>query len=146
MNWRRVRTGDWLTGAWGVALLAVMFADWYTVLDGSFSAWQAFGFVDKLLALLGLLAVAVPIVTAARESPSWPVAIGVLTVALALITVPFVLFRVLDPPHDADTAWGAWAGLICVLGVLVAAWFSIRTEDAPAIRQSEITPMPTPER
>ena len=45
---RRLRRGEWLAAAGGVALLAVLWAPWY---DDA-NAWRAFAVLDVLLALL----------------------------------------------------------------------------------------------
>jgi hypothetical protein len=159
MDFSRVRAADWVAGAWGVALLAVMFARWYEPkmgvyfgpvdqISNGFTAWESFGFLDKLLALLGLLAVAIPFVTAARDSPSVPVAIDVVTRAVALIAIVFVAYRLLNQPGPNDVieiGWGAWAGLLCTLGTFIGAWWAMGTEHGPGLRPApEARAMPAP--
>ena len=61
---RKVRTGEIVAGASAVLLLIVMFLDWYEInafesfaplsgaIDAGVNAWQAFGMIDLLLAIV----------------------------------------------------------------------------------------------
>ena len=144
MKAERIRIGDWVTGGWGVALLAVSFAHWYVFSDGSWTMWQAFGLLDIWLGLVAVMAIANPIVTALRESPSVPVALTVCTTAVAILGVPFLVHRLINEagPNDlVDLAWGAVAGFVCLMGVAISAWLAMRDERSPGTR-----PSPAPER
>ena len=83
----RLRPGELIAAAGGVALLVVMFLDWYAVggttsVGGSdvrislgLTAWEAFAITDVLLALAALIAIGLAVITAARRSPALPVAV-----------------------------------------------------------------------
>jgi cation transport ATPase len=145
MDLRRLRPADHLTGAFGLALLVVLFLPWYSLSDGNESAWDAFAVVDLWLALVVVLALAVPLVTALRDSPAVPIAADVLCSAAAIVAVPLVVWRLLDAPGPADVAGGAFAGLVCTLGVLLSAWRAMRDSRAPRLRPGpEARTMPAP--
>lgn len=150
MNTARIRPADAMTGAWGIALLVFLFMDWYTRPQGGVNAWGAFGVLDLLLALVGLLALLVPVVTAARDTPAWPIALLALTTALAFLVGLFLLYRLLDQPGlDRDVAVdaGAWLGSFALLGIFISAAIALRDERSPGIPgPGEIPVMPAPPR
>jgi hypothetical protein len=142
MRLQRVRPMDWVAGATGVALLVVLALPWYDLLDGTLSGFQAFAFVDLWLALTALLAIAIPIVTAWRESPSVPLGVAIAAEAFSWIAVLLALWRAIDQPRDGlDPTLMPWIGLLVTLALAVAAWWVVRDERAPALR-----PPPAPER
>jgi hypothetical protein len=144
MNLRRVRIADRVTGACGLALLLLLWAPWYAVSDGSLNAWSALGLIDLWLALTALLAISVPIVTAARDTTAVPVAVDVVCAVVATLALLLVLLRLLFVP-DGDVVtgrdWGVWLGALATLGLFAAAWLAVRDESAPRLR-----PAPAPER
>ena len=150
MNTARIRPADAMTGGWGAALLVFLFLDWYARPQGGVSAWGAFGVLDLLLALVALLAILVPVVTAIRDSPAWPVAVLDLTVALALLVSLFLVYRLLDQPGaDGSVAAeaGAWLGSFALLAVFVSAAIALRDERSPGVPgPGEIPVMPAPPR
>ena len=150
MDTARIRPVDAITGALGALLLASLFLDWYSLPQGGASGWGSFGVLDFLLALVALLAIAVPIVTAVRDAPAWPVAMLVLTTAFAFLVGLFMLYRLLDQPGPdpiVDAAAGGYVGPLALLGTFVAAAHALRDERAPAIASpGEIPVMPAPPR
>ncbi len=148
MDVQRLRSGDWITGLGGLVLLLSLWAPWYAVGDGDITAWSAFGLIDLWLVLTALLAIAVPVATALKDSPAVPVALDVVTWAVALIATILVLIRVLaEPQGDIVTGreWGLLVGALAVLTVLAGAWLAMRDESAPGIRQPErFEPMAAP--
>ncbi len=148
MDLQRLRIGDWITGLGGLVLLVSLWTPWYAVSDGDLSAWSAFGLIDLWLLLTALLAIAVPIATALKDSPAVPVALDVITWAVALMATILVLIRVLaEPRGDVVTGreWGLVLGAVAVLAVLAGSWLAMRDEAAPGIRQPErFEPMPAP--
>ena len=150
MSTARIRPADAMTGAWGIALLVALFLDWYSLPQGGVSGWGALGVLDLLLALVALIAIAVPVVTAASDAPAWPVALLVLSTALALLTGLFLLYRLLDQP-GLDPAVGAdlgvWVGSLALLGLFMSAAVALRDERAPGVAgPGEIPVMPAPTR
>jgi len=144
---RRVRTGEIVAGAAGVVLLASMFLGWYSVGDreDDLSAWTAFGFVDVLLALVALLAIALALSEVVGRGPALPVALGVITTTLSLAGALLALYRILNQPGPNDAigvSAGAWLGLAAVIGVFLGAWLSL-SDERP--RPSD-PPPPEPQR
>jgi hypothetical protein len=121
---RRLRRGEWLAAAGGVALLAVMWVPWY---DDA-NAWSAFTVLDLLLALVALLGIAAAVLQATRRSPALPVAADVIGSVVGLLVLLALLFRVLDPPGDSSRAWGLAAGFVSCLAVFAGAWLALRDE------------------
>ncbi len=150
MSTARIRPADAMTGAWGLALLVFLFLDWYTRPEGGVNAWGAFGVLDLLLAIVALLAIAVPLVTAVRDAPAWPVANLVLTTALSFVTALFLLYRLVDKPGldaDVDLALGAWLGSLALLALFMSAAVALRDERSPGVTgPGEIPVMPAPPR
>lgn len=150
MSIARIRPADAMTGAWGLALLVFLFLDWYTRPEGGVSAWGAFGVLDLLLAIVALLAVAVPIVTASSTAPAFPVANLVVTTALAFLVAFFLVYRLLDQPGlDGDVAVdaGAWLGSFALLGLFMSSAIALRDERSPGVPgPGEIPVMPAPPR
>ena len=142
MRLQRVRTSDWVAAATGVALLVVMALPWYDLLDGSLSAFQAFSVVDLWLALTAVLAIAIPVVTAARDSPAVPRGVAAATEGCSWIALLLALWRAIDDPRAGlDATAMPWIGLLVTLVLAVAVWRTIRDERAPGLK-----PAPAPER
>jgi len=142
----RVRTADLLTAAAGLVLLVSLFLEWYERPEGAVTAWGAFGLLDLLLALVALLAIALPFVTAARDSPAVPVAVEVIVVALAFLVAPFLIYRLIDAPgQDADLSVGALVGAVALLTIFATDAIALKDERAPAIRDAGPIPvLPAP--
>jgi hypothetical protein len=119
---QRLRLGEVIAGAGGVALLAVMFAPWFDDTD----AWGSFAVTDVVLAIAALLGIALAVLQATRPSPAWPVFADVIGTVVGFIALILLLIGLLDPP--ADRAWGVFAGFVSCLAVLVGAWLAMRTE------------------
>lgn len=148
MSLVRLRPADWLTGVAGVLSLLLLWAPWYSVSDGTIDAWQAFGLLDVLIVLTALLAIALWVVTATRDTPELPVAMDVLCATLASITALLVIIRLLDVPHGDFTTgreWGVVAGTIVAIAVAAGAWAAMRDERARDMRPGpEVQAMPAP--
>ena len=161
MELTRLRPGELIAAGGGIALLVVMFLDWYaaggtTEVSGrdieisvGFSAWEAFGFTDILLALTALTAIALAVVTAARRSPALPVAGSVITATIGIAAMLLVLYRILNQPGPnefIEVKFGAFLGFVSVLAIAAGGWYSMRDEEwdvepAPV----DVRPTPPPE-
>ena len=140
MELSRLRRGQLIAAAGGVALLVVMFLDWYSVggVDGVRSqgatAWQSFGVLDVILALVALLAIALALLGAAQRSPALPVATAVITSAAGMVTLLLVLYRILNQPGPNDfveVSYGAFAGFLCVAAIAAGGWDAMSEDDPP---------------
>ena len=161
MELSRLRPGELIAAAGGVALLVVMFLDWYAVggttkvagsdLRVSFglSAWKAFGITDILLALAALIAIGLAVITAARRSPALPVAASVITSTTGVLATLLVLYRILNQPGPnefIEVKLPAFLGFLCVLAIAAGGWRSLRDEqweDAPV--PTDVRPAPPAE-
>jgi len=139
-----IRPGEGVAAVSAVALLVVMSAlEWYAPptppagltayapLEGSGSAWAAFGLLDLLLLVPVALALALALLTATRRSPAWPVAVALLLIPTALLASVALAYRLLDPPGGLAVGTGAWLGLACTLALLAGAWLALRDERPP---------------
>jgi hypothetical protein len=161
MELSRLRQGDLVAGIGGVALLVVMFLDWYAAggsasfqgreidISLGFNAWQAFSITDLILALTALSGIALAVLTAARRSPALPVAAGVITSTLGALASLLVFYRILNQPGPnefVEVKFGAFLGFLAVLAVAVGGYLAMRDEegeDAPMA--VEVRPTPAPE-
>jgi drug/metabolite transporter (DMT)-like permease len=139
----RLRDGELIAGAGAVALLVALFLGWYS----GASAWQAFSVLDVVLALVALLALALVLAQATRESPSVPVALSVLTAVAGALATLFVLYRILNQPGPNDAVEveaGAWIGLVAAALVAVGGGRSLRVEAIPGAARPPVEDLPAP--
>jgi hypothetical protein len=119
---RRLRAGELIAAAGGLALLALLWAPWI----GEASAWEAFAVTDLVLILAAGLALATAVLQATRRSPALPVAASVLTVVAGLLATLLVIAGLVG--SSGDRAWGSFAGLAAVAAVAAGGWLSMRRE------------------
>jgi len=151
----RLRPGELLAAAGGVALLGVMFLEWYELQGAGgirsigLTAWQAFGLLDVILAIAAIAAIALAAVTAARRSPAVPVAAGVVTSTLGIVATVLLLYRIVNQPGPnafVEVKLGAFLGFLCTLALAAGAWSSMRDERwAPAPVEPDVHPAPPAE-
>jgi hypothetical protein len=166
---RRLRDGELIAGAGGLALLAAMFLHWYGVADDAFddvvppspdvlgylflirgaeaTAWQAFGVLDVVLALLALVPLALVVTQATRRSPSIPVTFSVLTAIAGGLAALLILYRIVNQPGPnelVDVQAGAWLGLLAAVVIAGGGWRSIRVEPVPGTPLPPIEDLPAP--
>ena len=142
MDLRRLRAGEWLALAGGVALIVSLFLPWYEGATG----YQALTVVDVLLTLLALLALSLPVLQATRDSPALPVGAAVLTASFGILGVLLVLFRLIDDPFaGAELRGGAWIGLAAAVAIEASGWMSLDNEHVrglPPDIEPELRPAP----
>jgi hypothetical protein len=145
---KRLRTPDYATGLAGLVLLSAIFAPWYKIADGTVDGWRSTGYIDIWLLITVLLAFAVPLVTAAKDTPALPVAMDVLTWWAALISIVLTLFRLINKANDefvTGRSWGIFLAFGAAVATFLAAHWATRTETAPGLRPGpEVRAMPTP--
>jgi carbon starvation protein CstA len=143
----RLRDGEWIAGAGGLALLAAMFLHWYAAGPFEATAWQAFGVLDVVLALIALVPLALVIAQATRPSPSIPVALSVCTLLAGLLAALLILYRIANQPGPNDLVeveLGAWLGLLAALVVAGGGWRSLRFEPIPGMPLPPVEDLPAP--
>ena len=146
MDLRRLRAGEWATAVGGGALVVALFLPWYAEGAVDPSGWEAFAVLDLILALVGLAALALLVVTAAQGAPAVPIAMDSLVTLAGLVAVVLVLFRTANLPGDADgREAGLWLALAGSLAVTVGGAFAMRDERLSAAgRNVDLTGRPTP--
>ena len=175
MDLRRLRAGEWIAAASGVALIVSLFLPWYEGTsdgagtyggDATFTAWEVLAVLDVVLLIVGLLAIAVLVVTASQGVPALPVALGSLAVIAGAIGAALVLFRVLAIPDleafsdavfpEGERQLGLWLALLAAAGVTAGSFLAIRDErlsrpgettdvsGRPVPPPPEIEPLPPP--
>ena len=155
MDLRRLRAGEWVAAAAGVALLVSLFLPWYA----ERSAWQSLAVIDVLLALVAACGVALLLVTATQSAPAVPLAFSVFVVLAGALGLVLVLSRLLSLPEWAEGRdWGIWLALAGALGIVAGGLLGMRDErlsapDRPtdqtgrpvtAPREVETLPAPRP--
>jgi hypothetical protein len=142
---RRLRAGEWLAGTGGAALIASLALPWYGARARSetLTGFESFSVIDILLTALALLAFALVVLQATRDTPAAPLGAAVLTASLGILGVLLVLYRLIDQPGPnefIDVRWGAWLGLASTLALAAGGWLSLANE-----RVRGLPPGPEPE-
>jgi hypothetical protein len=147
MDLRRLRAGEWLAGAGGVALIVSLLLPWYEAAE-TVSGYEALTVIDILLMLLALLALALGVLQATQDAPNKPVGAAVLTVVLGALGVLLVLFRLIDAPHDGlEVRAGAWIALAATVAITAGGWRSLAAEyvrGLPPDLEPELRATPAP--
>jgi hypothetical protein len=143
----RLRAGEWIAGAGGLALLVTLFLPWYGAGPFDVSAWEAFSVLDVVLALLALVPLALVALQATRRSPALPVAFSTFTVLAGALATLLILYRIANQPGPNELVSvkpGAWLGLLAAVAVTVGGWRSLRTERIPGKPLPPIQDLPVP--
>jgi hypothetical protein len=158
----RLRAGEWLALVGAVALLVLMFFDWFaahaepdppdtiTVAIGetvSLTGWSTLGWLmDVLVAVAIFGGLALSYMTVKRASPAWPVGAGVLTwVFGSLIFLVLVVRVTIAQPYDdalVDVQLPAYLGLVAAALVPLGGFLSIRDERTASPEARAYTPPP----
>jgi hypothetical protein len=158
MDTSRLTPGDMIAGVGGIVLLISLFLPWYGVsvdvagfsASESATGWEVLSFIDILLFLCAVVAIAV---VAARAAGSLPpdVPAGVVLLAVGALALLLVLFRIIDIPAPGDVPdevdlsrkIGVFIALIASAAIAYAGW---RTNEdrtgAPVTRPADPAPPP----
>ena len=124
MDLRRLRAGEWLAAAGGVALIVSLFLP-----------WDPPTIIAVLLAALALLALALAVLQATQDTPSKPVGAAVLSVVLGFVGVVLAL------------VFGGWVALAATVAITVGGWRSLAAEyvrGLPPDPEPELRATPAP--
>jgi hypothetical protein len=131
----RLRFGDWIMGLGGLAVLAVMFLDWYERGPAGFSAWESFAVNDVILAVVAVMAIAAFLLTVILPTAAVPLALASLSALVSVIALVLVALRLIWTPDvegfDTDRTTGAWLGLVATATLVAGCLASIRDERLP---------------
>jgi hypothetical protein len=157
MDISRLRRGELIAGASGLALFIIMFLNWFGgdeetglseeeagdlleqqpdlleeaaggAASASFNAWEIFDFIDIILLVTIIVAVGLAVATAFARTVSLPVAASAVTAGLGILATILVIYRLIDPPFGLDREFGAFLGLIAAAGVAIGGWLSMQEE------------------
>lgn len=116
----RLSTGEKIAGGSAVLLFVFMFFDWFTVDfssgDGFISvsaggnAWEVFSWIDLLLLLTVIVAVAVVVIRVSDAIVEPPFSINAAVAVLGGLSALLVLYRIIDPPVDTGDLPGVDVG------------------------------------
>ena len=153
MDLRRLRAGEWVVGAAGVALFVSLFLDWYEIKGTpvGLSGWDVFDVIDVVLCVIAIAAMALAIVTAFQRTPAIPIAMASIVTFLAFMGLVLVVYRVIDEPDSAalrlSRSVGIWVALGSSVALLAGCFLAIRDErpgaPAPPVEAEEL-PAPAP--
>lgn len=161
MDTTRVGPGEIVAAVGAVALFVFMFLPWYGVesiggvgvggFDVSFTAWEAFAWVDIVLLLICALVVGLVVAQAADVSPdlpqpaatviAWAGGVAVLLILFRLVFAPGVDTAGADLDVDLGRRIGLFLGLLASAGIAYGGWRAMG-ETAPATRDPGAGPAP----
>jgi hypothetical protein len=152
-----MRRAEPVAGLGGIVLFGSLFLRWYgggelPPAQGDLmpygppdvTGWQALTVIDLLLAVLALVAIAVPVISVATRGPAKAVGIAVIASALGWLAVLLVAFRLNFPPDDLSPLHGAWIALAGAVIAWVGSWLSLRDESTPGAVAPDIPRRPVP--
>lgn len=138
MDTSKISFGEMVAGVSGVALFIFMLLPWYGVsadlgvgsVSDSASAWQAFSFIDILLFLVAVTAIALVVARATGNLPDLPQPPGLIVAAAGALAVVLILFRLLVVPDggidvegvDFSRKIGVFLGLLAAAGITFGGW------------------------
>jgi drug/metabolite transporter (DMT)-like permease len=146
---RRLRDGEWIALAGTIALVASLWLHWYGTRAGvgERTAWQAFGILDVVLAVLALVPVALAVTQATRASPALPTFFSVMTVLAGGLAALLILIRIVAQPGPnalVTVQAGAWVAFAAAVVVAGGGWRSARVESMPGVPAPPVREMPAP--
>jgi hypothetical protein len=146
MDADRLSTGEKIAGVSAVLLFIFMFFDWFTVnisdSQGLFSvsaggnAWDVFSWIDLLMLLTVVVAVAVAVIRLSDAIVEPPFSINAAVAILGGLSVLFILYRIIDPPIDTgdlpgvdvSRAIGVYLGLLAAAGITYGGYRAMQEE------------------
>ncbi len=148
MDMDRLSTGERVAGGSAVLLFIFMFFDWFKVevsgaggfVGGSLggNAWEWFTWIDLLLLLTVIVALAVIVVRLSDALLEPPISLNAIVAILGGLSVLFVLYRIIDPPGasesfggvsvDVGRQIGVFLGLIAAAGITYGGYRAMQEE------------------
>jgi hypothetical protein len=132
----------------GLLLFISLFLSWVGA-EGidSLSAWEFFDLLDIVLALLGLIAVAIGVMLFTGNTANLPAAPGAIVTTAGLIAFSMVATHVLDPftiaGESVDREFGLFVALIGTIAMIVGGMQLASPAAATAGRRTPASEAPT---
>ena len=158
MDTSRLTSGDITAGVGGIVLLISLFLPWYgvSVNVAGFSAsenasgWEVFSFIDILLFLIAVAAIALVALKALDQVPA-ETPVPLILLGLGALAVLLIIYRLIDSPAPSDLPdevdvsrkIGIFIGLIGAAGVTYGGWRA-NMEEPRAQPATATTPPPPP--
>jgi hypothetical protein len=141
--------GEKIAGVAGILLILIMFIfDWYSVKvtgisvpNSGANAWDAYSFIDIVLFITALAAIALTLLAASDAEVGIPVAASAIVTLLGILSVILIIFRIIDKPGDTGAASalvggsvtvsleaGVFLGLIAAAGIAVGGYLAMQEE------------------
>ncbi|MEJ7876250.1 MAG: hypothetical protein WKF62_06285 [Solirubrobacterales bacterium] len=147
--------GEKIAAGAAIALLIIMFIGWFgidtdSVADlsrddleaageqfanaggssDSFSAnaWESFGFIDIILLVTIIAAVALAAISASATRVNLPVALSAVVAGLGILSTLLVLYRIIDTPFGFGREVGVFLGLLAAAGIAYGGWRAMQEE------------------
>ena len=155
MKLSRLRSGELTALAGALALLALLFADWFALrtpaatLGAHESGWRSLGWLALAFVLAAVLvALALAAATVGRSSPALPVVLADCAIVLGALAALVLAARLLVQPdlgvsaaaEDVVPRLPAYLGLLAALAIALGAWRTLadeRTNTTEAREQTE---------
>jgi hypothetical protein len=139
-----------MTGLAGLVLLVSLFLPWYSVAGVDENAWETLSVIDVILAVVALLAMALPVVMACQRTVSVPQSMTALLGPIALIGAVLALVRLIDAPGAAGTRQaGVVIASLAAIAIFVFDYRSMGDKRFPRSHRPPldvaIVPAPTPD-
>ena len=96
--------------------------------DTSANAWESFSFIDIVLFVTVIVAVAFGVAGAMARDVALPVAASAVTAGLGILSVVLIAYRLLDTPYEASRKFGVFLGLVAAIGVAYGGWIGMQEE------------------
>jgi hypothetical protein len=148
MSVRRLRAGEWAALLGAVALIVLLFLDWFSG-PVTQSGWAGLGwFLDLLLVALALGGLAVAVTAMLDIAPAFPVGACVATGAAGvIITIVLAVVLLLQPglgigaPNDVvDVRLPAILGLVATALIPIGSFIALDDERADAPESAVVPP------
>jgi hypothetical protein len=144
----RIRFGEMIAAGSGLVLIISLFLEWYSVDIKGFggnlptvTGWKALGFIDILLFLIGVIAIAIAVLRAMNVMPpSLPASPGLIVLILGGVGLVLVLFRIISIPDegagnlpgvDVGRSFGVFLAFLAAAGVTLGGWLTWNEEGKP---------------
>ena len=143
--------GNVIAALSGLLLVLVMFMSWFDLssvggrdfsaaayragLDTTENAWQAFQFIDVVLFLAALAAIAAAVISAGDNSARAPFPPEALAFGLGVLSTLLILYRILNPVLDAGRKLGLFLGFLASAGIAVGSWMAMQETSAVGARR-----------
>ena len=127
MDFSRVKQGELIAGAGGLALFIFLFLDWFGAGDAGVSGWDSLGdpsgFIVFLAAIAGMKLVGL---AAMGKRLNIGLQRGVITATIGYLAAAIIVWRIFATPEGADIKFGLILGLAAALAITLGAVLALR--------------------